>query len=370
MKKVTLFEHFSVLPDPRKTEHGMMRHELIDIVVIAVLATIAGADGWVEIEMFGREKEEWLRKFLTLENGIPSHDTFARVFSLLDPNAFEKCFFAWVKTVRKKFKREIVALDGKSSRHSHKKGEKPLHLVNAFAAENGIVLGQRKVDGKSNEITAIPELLKLLYLKGCIVTADAMGTQVWIVKKILENKADYVLAVKGNQERLFEDLKNIFEKSDGDILKNCAHTFERSHGREEKRMCFVSGEISAIRDLSKWDGLRSVAKIVCERKIDGKRSVESRYFISSLPADPAELLRAARAHWKVENSLHWSLDVSFREDESRVRIGHAGENLALVRKLSLNLLRREQTVKAGIKAKRMRAGWSNDYLLKVIGESG
>ncbi len=187
-RRITLIEHFSILPDPRKTDHGMVRHELLDIVIIAILAVICGADSWVEIAAFGREKEKWLKQFLKLPNGIPSHDTFGRIFSLLDPRAFERCFLAWVKTVRKQTKGEVVAIDGKSARRSHKNGEKPLHLVNAFAAENGMVLGQRKVDGKTNEITVIPELLEMLYLKGCIVTIDAMGTQGWIVKKIIETK--------------------------------------------------------------------------------------------------------------------------------------------------------------------------------------
>ncbi len=370
IKHSALIEHFSVLSDPRKTDHGMIRHELKDIIIIAILATISGADGWVEIEEFGRKKKKWLKQFLELPNGIPSHDTFGRVFSILDPGAFECCFISWTKSVRKKTKGEVVALDGKSSRRSHGKGEKPLHLVNAFAAENGIVLGQRKVDGKTNEITAIPELLDMLYLKGCIVTTDAMGTQGWIVKKIIENKGDYVLAVKGNQERLLQDIVRAFDmpstrRAPGPV--NYCKTSEHSHGREETRECVATDDLGSVRDRGRWDKLRSIARVTCTRKVNGKTSIEPRYFISSLPSDAKELLRSVRAHWKVENSLHWSLDIAFREDESRVRIGHAGENPAIIRKLALNLLRNEKTAKGGVKAKRLQAGWDGDYLLTVIG---
>lgn len=365
--RFTLLDHFSILPDPRKTNHSRIRHELLDIIIIAILAVICGADSWVEIAAFGRKKEKWLKRFLKLPNGIPSHDTFGRVFSLLDPTAFERCFSAWVKTVRKKMKGEIVSLDGKSARRSHGKLEKPLHLVNAFAAESGMVLGQRKVDGKTNEITAIPELIDMLYLKGCIVTIDAMGTQGWIVEKIIEKKGDYVLAVKGNQERLMEDIIRSFETPAILHASDSCKTSKSAHGRDEIRECFVTEELGGIRDRDRWDGLRSIAKVTCTRTVDGRTSVESRYFISSLAPDAEELLKAVRSHWKVENTLHWSLDVAFREDESRVRIGHAGQNLALVRKLALNLLRNEKTAKGGLKAKRLQAGWDDEYLLTVLG---
>jgi predicted transposase YbfD/YdcC len=284
---------------------------------------------------------------------------------LLDPDAFDRCFLLWVNSVRKNIKGEIIALDGKTLRRSHKSGERALHLVNAFAAENSIVLGQRKVDGKSNEITAIPELLKLLSLRGCIVTADAMGTQCWIAKKIKEHKADYVLAVKGNQERLHQDLQKMFAVDAPPY--DHAETSEKSHGRVEVRTCTVSGDLSQVRDTDRWDELQSVAAVTCSRTLGGITSSETRYFISSLKPDAKEMLRAVRAHWTVENNLHWSLDVSFREDESRVRIGHAGQNLALVRKLALNLLRKETTAKVGLKAKQLKAGWSEKYLGVVLG---
>ena len=366
-KNISLFEHFSVLSDPRKTDHNRIRHELLDIIIIAILAVLCGADTWTEIAEFGRKKETWLKQFLKLPNGIPLHDTFGRIFSILDPTAFERCFFAWVKTVRKKTKGEIVAIDGKSARRSHKNGEKPLHLVNAFATANGIVLGQRKVDGKSNEITAIPELLDMLYLKGCIVTTEAMGTQGWIVKKIIENKGDYILAVKGNQGRLFEDITKSFHAPAALHAASYCKPSESAHGREEVRECWASEDLSGVRNVDRWKKLRRIALVTHTRTVNGKTSVESRYFISSLAPDATEILKAVRSHWKVENTLHWSLDVSFREDESRIRIGHAGQNLALVRKLALHLLRNEKTAKGGVKAKRLQAGWNDDYLLTVLG---
>jgi len=364
-RKLGLLEHFNTLPDPRRVNHNTKRHNLLDIVVIAVLATICGADTWSDIEAFGLEKKKWLETFLELENGIPSHDTFGRVFSILDPQAFERCFLAWTKTVRRRTRGEVVAIDGKSARRAHGKGLRPIHLVNAFATESGIALGHFRVDEKSNEITAIPELLKILMLKGCIVTTDAMGTQGWIVKKIKEQGADYVLAVKGNQGRLHRDLQKIFAHEK--LRKNHARTEERAHGRKEVRACVVTDDLSSIRDLDRWDGLRSVAAITDTRTVNGTTRTATRYFISSLSADAARTLSAVRAHWKVENSLHWSLDIAFREDLSRVRIGHAQQNLALIRKLALNLLRREHSVRGGIIGKRLRAGWNEDYLLKVTG---
>ncbi len=367
MKKIVLLEHFNLLPDPRQADHNKLKHVLLDVIIIAILATICGADSWVEIETFGKEKEVWLKQFLTLENGIPSHDTFGRVFSLLDPTAFERCFLLWTKTVMTHTKGEVIAIDGKSVRRSHTGDERPLHLVNAFATENGMVIGQRKVDSKTNEITAIPELLDILFLKGCIVTTDAMGCQGWIVKKILENKGEYALAVKGNQDRLLQDITAVFDTPHSVASHEYAQTSEHGHGRDEVRECWVSGNLTQVRDIERWNGLTSIAKITCTRTLKGVTSSESRYFISSLAPDATEILRVVRAHWRVENSLHWSLDISFREDESRVRIGHAAENLALVRKLALNLLKKEKTSKSGIKAKRLQAGWNDDYLLTVLG---
>jgi predicted transposase YbfD/YdcC len=360
-----ILEHFRVLPDPRKADHNRIQHELLDVIVIAILAVICGADTWGEIQEFGETKEEWLKQFLKLPNGVPSHDTFGRIFSILDPDAFQRCFFSWVQSVRKVTKGEVVAIDGKTIRRAHGRGQKAIHVVSAFATANGITLGQRHVDEKTNEITVIPDLLDMLMLKGCIVTTDAMGCQGWIVKKIVENKGDYVLAVKGNQDRLLQDLTALFASESLERF-DPVRTSEFSHGREEIRECWMSTDLSSIRDSERWEKLRSVARITDTRTINGKTTVATRYFISSLKKNAREILRAVRAHWQVENSLHWSLDIAFREDESRTRIGHAQKNLALIRKLALNLLRNEKTAKGGIKAKRLQAGWSNEFLLSVL----
>jgi predicted transposase YbfD/YdcC len=360
--------HFSVLPDPRRRNHNKQLHSLTDIVVIAVLAVIAGADTWDEIATFGEEKRTWLQTFCTLENGIPSHDTFARVFSILDHEAFEQCFENWVRAVHVFSKGTVVAIDGKSARRAHGKGARPLHLVNAFAADNGVVLGQRRVDGKSNEITAIPELLEQLTLTGCIVTTDAMGTQCWIARKIKEHKADYVLAVKGNHGRLHEDIQKIF--ADPHLTADHCETAEHGHGRSEVRTCRVTEDLSLVRDRDRWYGLRSLAQVTDMRTVAGTTTTATRYFITSLRPDASTIKRAVRAHWSVENNLHWSLDVIFREDASRIRIGHAQANFALLRKFALNFLKKEGSVKGGLKSKRFRAGLSEEYLLKVITQEG
>ena len=358
--------YFSVLPDPRRAHHNKTLHVLVDVIVIAVLAVVSGADTWEEIAAFGEEKEAWLRTFLELPHGIPSHDTFARIFSILNPDAFHACFTNWVATVCTVTKGTVIAIDGKSVRRAYGKHMRPMHLVNAFATDNGLVLGQRKVDAKTNEITVIPELLDMLALCGCIVTTDAMGTQCWIARKIKERNADYVLAVKGNQGRLAEDIIAIFDKKDGNSVDHAA-TEERAHGRRETRVCRATDDCSRIRDRGRWDKLTSVAAITDTRTINGVTTTATRYFITSLPADAEKILGAVRAHWKVENSLHWSLDVSFNEDASRIRIGHAQENFALLRKFALNMLKKDTSVKGGVKGKRFRAGLSEAYLLKVIG---
>ena len=361
---LSLMEHFSLLPDPRIDR--TKAHQLNDIIVTTICAVICGADSWVDVETFGNERKKWLKQFLDLPNGIPSHDTFGRVFALLDSETFQQCFLAWVKTISKQTKGNVVAIDGKSVRRSHNKNEKPLHLISAFAVANSIVLGQRKVAGKSNEITAIPELLDTLMLKGCIVTIDAMGTQGWIVKKIRQHKADYLLAVKGNQRRLQRDIKAIFDnqalKSDNDYCR----TSEVAHGREAIRECWVSRNLKSVRDIDRWEDLASVARVTHTRTVNGKTSTETRHYITSLEVNATKLLTAVRDHWKIENSLHWSLDVSFREDESRIRIGHAQENLSLVRKLALHLLKADTTTKSGIKAKRLKAALSESYLERVL----
>lgn len=319
------------------------------------------------LSAFGKKKQQWLKKFLQLPNGIPSHDTLGRVFALLDPDEFQQCFFSWVDAVSELTKGAVVAIDGKSVRRSHKKGVKPLHLISAFAVENGITIGQKKVDGKTNEITAIPELLKMLKLKGCIVTIDAMGTQGWIVKKIREKKADYALAVKANQKRLLQDIKKTLAEKKKNTAIDYYQTSEGAHGRKETRECWITKNLSNIRDIDKWTGLKSIARITHTRTVNKKTTTETRYYITSLKPNAKKVLQVVREHWAIENNLHWTLDVAFREDESRIRIGHAQENLALVCKLALTLLRQETSAKGGIKSRRLQAGWDNEYLLKLLG---
>lgn len=368
----SILEHFSVLPDPRRVNHNTKRHNLIDIVVITILAVICGADDWPTIVAFGQKKEAWLRQFLELPYGIPSHDTFGRVFCLLDPAAFGQCFFGWVTAVNDLTNGTVVAVDGKTIRRSYDKTVDPLHIVTAFATANGVALGQQVTDVKSNEITAIPKLLKTLQLAGCIVTIDAMGCQKEIAKTILERGADYVLAVKGNQKTIYQDLKYLFGEIVWSQYKgDYCETIETNATRREVRRCRT---ITDTRLLPRgpgrryeWPGLQSLAQVTSEREVRGTTTTETRYYLSSLPGDAVEILSAARRHWQIENSLHWVLDVAFREDESRIRIGHAQENLAAVRKLALTLLRQEPTGQGGIKSRRLQAGWDDDYLLSVVG---
>ncbi len=361
---------FSVLEDPR-SDHTR-RHKLIDIMTIAICGVICGADSWVELEQFGKSKEEWLKGFLELPNGIPSHDTFGRVFALLDAQQFRDCFLAWVQAVSAVTRGQVIAIDGKTVRRSHDRslGKSAIHMVSAWASENRLVLGQTKVAEKSNEITAIPELLALLDISGCIVTIDAMGCQKEIARLIIEDSGDYVLALKENQGQLYREVKELFEDeglvaTEGDFHE----TVNKGHGRLEHRRCWSIADqeyVSYLNPKGEWRGLRSVAKVTGERRIGEKVSIESRYYISSLPGDAEQLLRAVREHWGIENSLHWVLDIAFREDESRVRKGHGPENLATMRHMALNLLRRETSSKGGVKARRLRAGWDETYLLKVL----
>lgn len=366
-------DYFIPLEDPRAAHR--IQHKLIDILVIAICAVVCGADSWVEVEMFGHAKLAWFKQFLELPNGIPSHDTFGRVFAALDATQFQQCFLEWVRSVSVLTQGQVIAIDGKTIRRSHDRGagKSAIHLVNAWATANHLVLGQLKVDEKSNEITAIPELLQALALSGCIVTIDAMGCQREIVQRIVEQEADYVLALKENQGHLLEDVRGYFEHAHRvefqRIASDSHQTVNKGHGRIEIRRCWVILDpeyISTIRDVETWAGLRSVAQVECERRIGEQVTCETRYFISSLEGDARELLQAVRSHWQVENSLHWVLDIAFREDECRVRKDQAPENLAVLRQIALNLLKQDKTLKVGIKAKRLRAGWDENYLLKVL----
>ena len=369
----SLGEHFVNLEDPRRDQGK--RHKLLDIIAMTVCAVIGGAEGWCDVELFGKCKYEWFKGFLDLPNGIPSPDTFGRVFARIDPEQFQACFMDWVRSVSRLTQGQVIALDGKTLRRSHNRnsGKAAIHLVSAWARENSLVLGQTKVDAKSNEITAIPELLNLLDVSGCIVTIDAMGCQKKIAQRIVSREADYVLAVKENQGRLLEDVKGLFSCGQRIGFEGMPHDFyqtlNKGHGRIETRRCWTLDDpeqLSYVETGREWPGLRSIGMVTAERREGGRVSVESRYYISSLGSDAGRLLQATRSHWGIENSLHWVLDLSFREDESRVRTGKAPENLALIRHLALNLLRQDRASKTSIKARRKQAGWDNDYLLTIL----
>jgi predicted transposase YbfD/YdcC len=336
---------------------------------------VCGADGWNDIELFGRNKKEWLKTFLELPKGIPSHDTFGRVFAQIKPEEFQKRFIEWVEAIEKLTAGQVIAIDGKKLRRSHDQnaGKAAIYMVSAWATQNQLVLGQIKVADKSNEITAIPELLQLLEIAGCIVTVDAIGTQTEIAKTIVEAGGDYLLSVKENQGHLFEDIQYLFAVDVAQGFEHVEHsyakTINKGHGRIETRECWaIDNEqyLLVLRKHEQWKGLRSIVRIVSQRQIGEEVEMQTRYFISSLPADAKVILKAKRSHWKIENQLHWVLDIAFREDESRVRKDHAAENLAVLRHIALNLLKNEKTAKGGIHAKRLQAGWNNDYLLKIL----
>lgn len=366
-------KHFSKVTDPRVDR--TKRHKLIDIILLVICGVICGADSWVDIEMFGKAKKEWLKTFLELPNGIPSHDTFGRVFAAINPEEFEKSFMEWVKTIHELTQGQVIALDGKQLRGSKdsETGKNAIYMVSAWASENQLVLGQRKVDDKSNEITAIPKLLKMLDITGCIVTIDAIGTQTKIAKTITENKGDYLLAVKENQGHLFEDIHDLFEEDRPYEFKDApygyAKTVNKDHGRIEIRQCWAISDpeyLATIRDIDHWQGLKSLVMIESERIIGDKTEKQTSFYISSLENDAGKILNARRSHWGIENSLHWVLDMAFNEDHSRVRKDNAPQNFSIIRQLALNLLKQESSLKVGIKAKRLRCGWDTEYFLKVL----
>lgn len=378
--QLSLITHFENLPDPRvnRTKH----HALIDLLVIAVCTLLCGGESFNDMEDFGLAKRDWFKTFLSLSHGIPSHDTFNRLFAALDPRAFGECFMRWTQSLRQAVAREIVALDGKALRRALNADQSLPYVVSAWAENNGLVLGQWKVADKSNEITAVPELLRALELGGCIVTLDAMGCQKKIAREIIEADADYVLALKGNQATVHEEVKTFLDAAltertaprpvGARLTPGAAHlalweTVEKDHGRIETRRYFQSAELDWFADQSKWEGLKSVGLVEATREVGGKQTVERRYYLSSLPLDVETFAKAVRGHWGVENKLHWVLDVWFREDQSRARTGYAAENLATLRRLALNLLKRERTKKRGIKGKQLNAGWDHAYLLRLLG---
>jgi predicted transposase YbfD/YdcC len=366
---VALLDHVATVPDPRIARHRW--HKLSDILVIAVCAVLCGAESYPAIEDFGQEREEWLRQFLELPEGIPSHDTFNRVLRLLDPVEFQSCFLRWMQAVAEVTAGEVVAIDGKALRRSFAKGtgKRAIHMVSAWASENGVVLGQRKVDTKSNEITAIPELLDLLVLNGCIVTIDAMGCQRAIAQTIVEQGADYVLALKGNQPTLEHAVERFFvtgaEAAAHRTQSDYYEQTEQGHGRVETRSAWISADLEVELRAAAWPGLQSIGMVEATRTLGGKISVEQRFYLSSLPPDAEQFAQAVRKHWGIENQLHWSLDVTFREDQSRLRTGHGAENFAVLRHIALNLLRQEPSTKS-LPRKRLACALNPDYLLKVL----
>jgi predicted transposase YbfD/YdcC len=366
----TIFEHFSKLEDPRSSNK---RHILMEMVVMAICGTICGADGWSDIELFGQAKYDWFRQFLRLPHGIPSHDTFGRVFGLLDGEQFQRCFVDWVQAIQEVTQGEIVAVDGKKLRRSYDKtlGKDAIYMVSAWASENRLVLGQSKVDDKSNEIPAVPELLDMLEITGCIVTTDALHCQTKTAQKVIEKQADYVLEVKDNQGGMHTAIQELFEFAAEQDFVDCDYhkTANKGHGRIEIRECWTTAApdyLWYLPNLKNWAGLQSITMIKAERHTDKKTTVDFRYFISSLESNAQQLLNAVRTHWGIENKVHWILDVVFREDDCRVRQGQAAQNLAVLRHIALNLLQKETTLKRGIKAKRLKAGWDHPYLLKVL----
>jgi predicted transposase YbfD/YdcC len=370
----TLFDHFATLPDPRIER--TKEHQLLDILTIAVCAIICGADSFVEMEEFGEAKREWLATFLALPSGIPSHDTFNRLFAALDPEVFSRCFLSWVQATVAHTEGMVIAVDGKLPRRSHDRGagRAAIDMVSAWASANGVVLGQRATDEKSNEITAIPALLDLLLLQGCIVTIDALGCQTAIARKVVEKGAEYVLALKENHGTLYHEVQHLFadaeEAGDADYTTDDAETVDGGHGRVEIRRYRTISDAKTLAHLDpdeEWAGLGSIGMVEAERREHGTVSRERRYYLTSL-VDAATFGRAVRGHWGIENGLHWVLDMAFREDESRVRTGNGAENFVVLRHIVVNLLKREQTAKVGIKAKRMKAGWDERYLLKVLAQ--
>lgn len=364
-----VFEPLRTIEDPRLDRQKL--HELFDILVIALIATICGVDSFMQMEDFGISKESWFRQFLSLKNGIPSHDTFNRVFALLDPEALDSCLSSIVQTLLKRGpKSKTIALDGKTLRGSfdEAKGQSALHLVSAFATETHLLLGQVKTQEKSNEITAMPELLALLDLSGTIVTIDAMGCQTDIAKQIKDQGGDYILSLKGNQGTLHEDTKTLFRYEKQRKHKQArVHTeIDKGHGRIETRTCEVLLCPKEFVHREHWEGIQSLIRIQSHRDLGDKVTSETRYYISSLLPDPKQMLQAIRSHWAVENNLHWSLDVSFREDLSRVRKDQAPENLATLRRISWTLLKQETSCKLGIASKRTKAAYDPAYLLKVL----
>ena len=370
MSGQSLVECFSVIRDP--SQESKIEHELIDVLILCILGVICGAEGWQDIEEVGHARLSWLQARGFFKNGIPVDDTIARIISVIKPEELQNCFINWMKAVEEATNGKVVAVDGKTLRHSYdkKKRKAAIHMVSAFAAENGVVLGQIKVDSKSIEITAIPALLELLDIKGCIVTIDAMGCQEKIAEKIIQQGADYVLAVKDNQKQLHEEIQDFFVTARTYNFHAVTHDYfeevHKGHGRVEVRRYWISNMLDTISKPKRWCSLKNIGMVEAERYIDGKTSLETRYFITSIETDAKIFSNAVRKHWSIENQLHWVLDVTFREDDSRVRRDNASENLGIFRHVAINSLRNEKTCKKGIKAKRYKAALQPEYAQKVL----
>jgi predicted transposase YbfD/YdcC len=374
---VSLLHHFADLDDPR-SDHTKL-HSLLDIIALTLCAVVAGADGWTDVEAYGLEKRDWLETFLDLPHGIPSHDTLGRVFALMDPAAFQECFLGWMHAVVGASHGKLIAIDGKALRRSFDtaKGKSALHLVSAWASANHLLLGQQAVAEKSNEITAIPALLQLLDLQGALVTIDAMGCQKRITEEVVAGGADYVLAVKDNQPTLHADVQRVFQEALAEDFRGLPHrayhTREEAHGRTEERHYHVIAVPEELaREHAQFVGLRTLGMVFSQRQAgEGPEALETRFYISSLGLKVKAFAEAVRGHWSIENNLHWVLDVAFQEDASRLRKDHGPENLGLVRRIALSLLKRVTTTKkVGTACKRKRAGWNNDFLVAVLLQNG
>ncbi len=368
----SIVAQFAEVCDPRGTLG--VRHSLETILTIALCGVLCGADTWVEIEGFGTAKADWFATFLELPHGIPSHDTFGRVFSALDPEQFEDCFRSWTQGIAGVLGAQVIALDGQTLRRAHDAGERPLQVVSAWASEARLILAQRAVRDKSNELSALPEVLQMLALEGCIVTIDAMGTHVNIAQTIVDKGANYVLALKGNQGQMEEDVQALFADAEGLAYAGIAHHYARDidggHGRIEIRETWAitdPSHLTYVDPRGVWPELHSLVMVRAERRIGGKTSVERRYYLSSLHTSATQIGAAVRHHWGIENSVHWVLDLAFRQDEGRARVRHAARNLTTLHHLALNLLRQETTSRVGLQAKRHKAGWDHAYFLKILG---
>jgi len=371
MNPLRIHEHFASLQDPRVERRKL--HQLMDVVIIALLAVIAGADGWEDLEDFGETRHDWLGTFLRLPNGIPSADTFRRVFEALDPGEFQRGFFGWMGELCESLRGKLLAIDGKTARGSFAKeaGQGPLHIVSAWVQENALVLAQLAVEDKSNEIVAIPKLLELLDLRGATVTIDAMGCQKKIAAAIVDKGADYVLALKDNQATMCEEVKEFFTHAEAGGWRDTPHTFDetadKGHGRLEMRRVWASSAIDWLDPRHEWKGLRSIVMVERTRSVGEQTSCERAYYITSHAAEAAALSARIRGHWSIENTLHWTLDVTFHEDQSRIRSKNGVQNFAALRKLALALLKRDASMpKLSIPRKRKRAARLDDYLLAVL----